>query len=95
LRQISHQILEEFFEFFFALLQRSQIDRERFLSTQRFARTVCLIFLSCADVMSLDNINESAAPGERRPFPLDRETLDWVNGGSITSSGVSAHLRPS
>jgi hypothetical protein len=29
--------------------------------------------------MSLDNTNASVAPGERRPFPLDRETPDWLN----------------
>jgi hypothetical protein len=40
LRQISHHILEEFFEFFFALFERGEVDRERFLRAQRFARTI-------------------------------------------------------
>src|SRR6266550_1792495 len=42
LRQISHHILEEFFEFFFALFERGEIDSERFLRAQRFARTIGL-----------------------------------------------------
>jgi hypothetical protein len=29
--------------------------------------------------MYVDNINASAAAGERRPFPLDRERPDWLN----------------
>ena len=40
MRQISHHILEEFFEFFFALFERGEIDSERFLRAQRFARTI-------------------------------------------------------
>jgi hypothetical protein len=39
LRQISHHILEEFFEFFFALFERGEVDSERFLRAQRFAWT--------------------------------------------------------
>jgi hypothetical protein len=38
--QISHHILEEFFEFFFASFERGKIESERFLSAQRFARTI-------------------------------------------------------
>ena len=40
MRQISHHILEEFFQFFFALFERGEIDSERFLCAQRFARTI-------------------------------------------------------
>src|SRR6476620_2603483 len=40
LRQISHHILKEFFEFFFALFERGEIDSEGFLRAQRFARTI-------------------------------------------------------
>ncbi len=38
--EISHQILKEFFQLFFALLERGQIGRESFLRAEGFARTI-------------------------------------------------------
>src|SRR6266516_4691820 len=40
LGKISHQFLEEFLQFLFALLDRGKIDRECFLCAERFAWTI-------------------------------------------------------
>ena len=78
LREIGHHFLKQIFQFLFALLDGSKIDRERFLCAERFARAIRFdqpVIDTAAKIVELD-----AEFAEKIDNVRTREALQLATG---------------